>query len=560
MATSQDIGTRVAAGTAGTAGTAGASADVGAQDGTGARTEPSRPRIVVLGDVVLDRDVLGRSDRLAPDAPVPVVEVGEVRETPGGAGLTALAAASSGMAVTLVAPIADDDAGLRLLGALRRRVSVVPLRHEGPTRTKTRVWSRDHQLLRFDTGGTGRPLETDLEEVARELAAADVVLVSDYGAGVTHDDGLRALITEVAGRVPVVWDPHPRGGAPVPGVALVTPNLAEARIAAGRVAAEELSTDGLTADDAPADVLARVLAAAWGAAAVAVTTGARGAFVAVVDPTVPAGAMVSTVPAAPVSGGDPSGAGDRFAASAAAALARGLTAPEAVADAVADASAWVGGGGTAFREALGRRHGPDAVLGGGLPDDLAVFGPTAAPGTATADADAPAPGTGPGPTTGVPDAITGVPDAARVVAAVRAAGGTLVATGGCFDLLHAGHIASLRTARSLGDALVVLLNSDDSVRRLKGPTRPTVGQDDRARVLAALADVDAVVVFTEDDPRAALARLRPDVWVKGGDYAGRELPEAELVRSWGGRVVLLPTLPGRSTTGLLAAREAGVVA
>jgi D-beta-D-heptose 7-phosphate kinase/D-beta-D-heptose 1-phosphate adenosyltransferase len=146
-----------------------------------------------------------------------------------------------------------------------------------------------------------------------------------------------------------------------------------------------------------------------------------------------------------------------------------------------------------------------------------------------------------------------------VVARIRATGGTLVATGGCFDLLHAGHVASLRAARHLGDALVVLLNSDDSVRRLKGPSRPTVGQDDRARVLMALTDVDGVVIFDEDDPRAALERLRPDIWVKGGDYAGRELPEAALVQSWGGRVILLPTLPGRSTTALLAAREAADV-
>lgn len=490
-----------------------------------------RPRILVLGDVVLDRDVLGTSDRLAPDAPVPVVEVSAVRETPGGAGLTALAAAASGLAVTLVAPIAEDEAGVRLLTALRRRVSVVPLGHDGPTRSKTRVWSRDHQLLRFDTGGSGHPVDPDLEEVARELAAADVVLVSDYGAGVTRHEGLRALVAEVAGRLPVVWDPHPRGGAPVPGLALVTPNLAEARVSTG--------IPGGTPD-----ALAGTLRDTWQVGAVVVTAGPRGAFLA------DHGSAALAVPAAPVTGGDPSGAGDRFAASAAAGIARGLTTFEAVAVAVADASAWVAGGGTAFREALGFSHGPDGVLGGGLPDGLTgagtgpaadrpTTGPTAHPGGGAADATSPEP--------------TAVD---RVVAAVRASGGTLVATGGCFDLLHAGHVASLRTARSLGDALVVLLNSDDSVRRLKGPGRPVVGQQDRARVLNALTDVDAVLIFDEDDPRAALARLRPDVWVKGGDYVGRELPESGLIAGWGGRIVLLPTLPGRSTTALLAARGA----
>jgi rfaE bifunctional protein nucleotidyltransferase chain/domain len=139
------------------------------------------------------------------------------------------------------------------------------------------------------------------------------------------------------------------------------------------------------------------------------------------------------------------------------------------------------------------------------------------------------------------------------VAAVRASGGTVVATGGCFDLLHAGHVATLEAARALGDCLVVCLNSDDSVRRLKGPTRPLVGEHDRARVLEALACVDAVVLFHEDEPSAALRRVRPDLWVKGGDYTGTPLAEADVLAEWGGRAVVLPYLPGRSTTGLVRA-------
>ena len=138
-----------------------------------------------------------------------------------------------------------------------------------------------------------------------------------------------------------------------------------------------------------------------------------------------------------------------------------------------------------------------------------------------------------------------------VVARVRARGGRVVATGGCFDVLHAGHVACLEAARRLGDSLVVLLNSDASVTRLKGPGRPVHTAQDRARVLLGLGCVDAVVVFEEDSPHAALERLRPDVWAKGGDYAAATLPEAPLVRSWGGRVVLLPYLPGRSTTRII---------
>jgi rfaE bifunctional protein nucleotidyltransferase chain/domain len=134
---------------------------------------------------------------------------------------------------------------------------------------------------------------------------------------------------------------------------------------------------------------------------------------------------------------------------------------------------------------------------------------------------------------------------------VRAAGGTVVATGGCFDLIHAGHVRMLQSARALGDCLVVCLNSDRSVRRLKGAGRPLVREADRASVLLALDCVDAVVIFDEATPEAALERLRPDVFAKGADYAGRELPEAAVMRRWGGQVVTVPYVAGRSTTGLI---------
>ena len=141
--------------------------------------------------------------------------------------------------------------------------------------------------------------------------------------------------------------------------------------------------------------------------------------------------------------------------------------------------------------------------------------------------------------------------AEAVARRVREQGGTVVATGGCFDLLHAGHVSTLRSARTLGDCLIVCLNSDASVRRLKGPDRPLVPQADRAAVLGALACVDAVAVFDEDTPEALLDRLRPDVFAKGGDYAAEELPETALLASWGGRTVILPYIEGRSTTRLL---------
>ncbi len=212
-------------------------------------------------------------------------------------------------------------------------------------------------------------------------------------------------------------------------------------------------------------------------------------------------------PAPHASTGDPCGAGDRFAGTLALALACGAVITEAVGEAVLDVAAWLDAGGVAALEAP-------------VPD-------------------APPPG-----------------PVADVVERVRARGGTVVATGGCFDVLHAGHVACLEAARRLGDCLVVLLNSDASVTGLKGPERPVHTEEDRARVLLGLGCVDAVVVFDEDSPHAALERLRPDVWAKGGDYAAATLPEAPLVRSWGGRVVLLPYLPGRSTTRILEKRRA----
>jgi rfaE bifunctional protein nucleotidyltransferase chain/domain len=133
----------------------------------------------------------------------------------------------------------------------------------------------------------------------------------------------------------------------------------------------------------------------------------------------------------------------------------------------------------------------------------------------------------------------------------------VVATGGCFDLLHAGHVGTLEAARALGDCLVVCLNSDASVGRLKGPDRPLVPEYDRAAVLAALRCVDAVVIFEEDDPRAVLRELRPDVWAKGGDYAIAELPEAATMAEWGGRAVVVPYVAGRSTTRLIEVARAG---
>jgi rfaE bifunctional protein nucleotidyltransferase chain/domain len=331
------------------------------------------------------------------------------------------------------------------------------------------------------------------------VRSGGAVLVSDYGRGLAADPALRAALTAAARAVPVVWDPHPRGADPVRGARLVTPNLVEALRFTGR------SIGGGTVAAAAGAGLE--LVDRWRVAGVAVTLGAGGALLAGAADDVPL-----VVPAPPIgAGGDPCGAGDRFAAAAAVRLAAGALPSEAVTGAVAAASGYVAAGGPA---------------GLSTPDRLpaaAVAPPPAAPAAT-------------------------VPE---VVRRVRAGGGTVVATGGCFDLLHAGHVATLEAARRLGDCLVVCVNSDDSVRRLKGEGRPLMPARDRVRVLEALGVVDAVAVFGEDTPHAVLDALRPDVWVKGGDYAGPALPEAELLASWGGQVVVVPYLAGRSTTRLV---------
>ncbi|WP_270888184.1 PfkB family carbohydrate kinase [Pedococcus sp. 5OH_020] len=479
-----------------------------------------RGRVVVVGDVVVDRDLVGRVERLCPDAPVPVVDVDSESAGPGGAGLSALLCVQPGVEVTLVAPFADDAPARLLRDAFEQAgVRVLGLAQDGATRCKTRVRSGGQSLLRVDEGGPARPLGPLPAEAVRALESADVVLVSCYGAGMSAHEQLREVLTARAGHHPVVWDPHPRGPRPIPGCALVTPNLDEARAAAG------LPT-------APPDEVARELVRLWSAKAVCVTTGATGAWLATT-----AGEPVYA-PTTAVDG-DVCGAGDAFVAAAVTALAGASTTSEAVSAAVLQARGWVQAGGTSgFRERRARHDDRTPVS---HPDGSAAGSAGRSTGRSAAFSRAASAG-------------AGQPESAMdLVRRVRAEGGTVVATGGCYDILHAGHVSCLEAARRLGDALVVLINSDDSVRRLKGEGRPAQPAEDRATVLRGLACVDAVVVFDEDSPAEALDALRPDLWVKGGDYEGADLPEAAQVRSWGGRVVLVPYLSGHSTTAILAA-------
>jgi D-beta-D-heptose 7-phosphate kinase / D-beta-D-heptose 1-phosphate adenosyltransferase len=513
--------------------------------------------LVVVGDALLDRDLDGRAERLAPDAPVPVVDDPAERRRPGGAALAAtLAATLDGRAVVLVTALAADDAGTTLRQLLELAgVEVVDLGLAGPTPEKIRVRAGGHSLLRVDRAtrpGRVRPLT---RSGRRALAGARAVLVADYGRGVAAEPGVRAALADLPARLPLVWDPHPRGPAPVPGARLATPNRAEA---AGF--APDVPGAGLAAVTARA----RLLAERWAVAGVAVTLGPGGALL-----VEGAGAPL-VVPAPPTPAGDPCGAGDRFAATVAGLLADGALPSEAVAGAVTAATTFVASGGATTVHLVPRRPGtpephrpstpephrpstPEPHRPGTPEPHRAIPGPPnreGSPGAGNGSAAVHSPPPDPQPPTPTPP-LPPLERALDLIGAVRARGGTVVATGGCFDLLHAGHVATLRAARALGDCLVVCLNSDDSVRRLKGPERPLVGLADRVAVLEALGCVDVVVPFDERTPEAVLGRLRPDVFAKGGDYALAELPETAQLESWGGQAVILPYLEGRSTTQLM---------
>lgn len=445
--------------------------------------------LVVVGEALLDVDLVGDVDRLCPDAPVPVVDERYELARPGGAALAALLAARGHRPVVLVTPLGDDEAADRLRDLLEPAVEVLALPGQGGTPVKRRVRAGGQALLRLDSGGGCGTVEQLPDRIRAELDHAVGVLVADYGRGLTAQPGVRQALQTAAAWVPLVWDPHPRGATPVPGTLVATPNE------------HELATDSdsLTA-------AARALRLRWGVEALCVTLGERGALLV-------RGHGCETLATVAVQGEDTCGAGDALAAAVTVALAGGTPLEDAVRSGVRAASTHVATGGAA---ALARR---------------------------TESGSSPRPRS---------DAPLSAPSVLELARRTRARGGTVVGTGGCFDLLHAGHVATLRAARRLGDCLVVLLNSDDSARRLKGEDRPLVGQDDRVAVLSALDCVDGVLVFDEDTPSEMLELLRPDVWVKGGDYAAVTLPEDEVLARWSGRSVVLPFLPGRSTTELVA--------
>ncbi|MCU0837919.1 MAG: D-glycero-beta-D-manno-heptose 1-phosphate adenylyltransferase [Rhodospirillales bacterium] len=464
---------------------------------------------------MLDRFVAGSIERISPEAPVPVLHIAHTTAMPGGAGNVARNVAALGGRVRLISVIGDDAAGAELSAALAAdpNITAEPLIEAGRrTTVKTRFIAASQQVLRADEETTAPLSVAGRAEVeARAIAAiadSDAVLLSDYAKGVLGEGMAARLIAaaRAAGR-PVIVDPKGRDFRRYAGASVITPNRRELAEASGVIVA--------TPEDAVA--AARSLLAGAGIDAVVATLGGDG-LVVVSD----GGAAVRHLPAIAREVFDVTGAGDTVVAALALLIAAGTPLAEAAAIANVAAGIVVGKVGTAVATA--------AEIAAALRQ------------RELAGADA---------------KLCSRAGALEQVAAWRRQGLVVGFTNGCFDLIHPGHLSLLRQARAACDRLVVGLNSDASVRRLKGSGRPVQSEAARGLVLAALADVDLVVIFDEETPAALIEALRPGVLVKGADYRIDEVVGAAFVRSIGGRVLLARLEPGYSTSATLARLATG---
>jgi D-beta-D-heptose 7-phosphate kinase/D-beta-D-heptose 1-phosphate adenosyltransferase len=470
-------------------------------------------RVLVVGDLMLDRYLVGDVGRISPEAPVPVLKLAGERAVAGGAANVARNLIGLGLAVTLAGVRGDDAEGAMLSGLLADAgigQDAVLVDRGRPTTSKTRVVGNAQQMLRIDAEHTA-PLPSALaaalvEAVSAGLQGSDVLLLSDYAKGVLTGDLCQRLIAAAKAQdVPVLVDPKGQDFSRYRGATLLTPNRAELALALGADAAD---LDDLLAQ-------AAMLREQLGLGQLVVTLGELG--MALVD----AGGT-TRVPAVAREVFDVSGAGDTVIAGIAAGRAAGLDPIDTAHLANLAAGVVVGHRGTAAISV----------------DELAA----AIAGEAALEQAA---------------KVRSL-DAMRVqVDQWRSEGQRVVFTNGCFDLLHVGHVTYLERARRYGQRLVVGLNTDRSVRALKGPERPLIGEQDRARVLAALAAVDAVVLFDQDTPIELIRALRPDVLAKGADYREEDVVGAAEVKSWGGQVVLVPLVAEQSTTGIVARMRPG---
>ena len=464
--------------------------------------------VLCVGDAMLDRFVYGSVDRVSPEAPIPVLFIERETAMLGGAGNVVRNLVALGAAPAFVAVVGDDAAGrevTRLVGehgAIDPCIVVEPGRQ---TTIKTRFFASHQQLLRADresrTGISGTIRDQLLSRAERLLAKAQVMVLSDYGKGVLAAPVADELIRRArALGKRVVVDPKGTDYSIYRGASIVTPNRKELH---------EATAMPVDSDDAVV-AAARHLIDTCGIEAVLVTRSQDGMTL------VDGEGTVHHLPAEAREVFDVSGAGDTVVATLAAAMASGASLLEGARLANVAAGIVVGKVGTAVAYA-------EEVIAALHHDDL----------------------------TAGESKIVPVATAAEIVERWRRKGLKVGFTNGCFDLLHPGHVSLLAQSRGACDRLVVGLNSDASVQRLKGPTRPVQSEASRATVLSSLASVDLVVIFGEDTPLKLIEALKPDVLVKGADYTIDKVVGADLVQSWGGKVVLADLVNGQSTTNTI---------
>jgi len=467
----------------------------------------SGARVLCIGDVMLDRFVTGEVERISPEAPIPVLRIRSRTTMLGGAGNVVRNLTTLGASVRFISVVGDDEAGHEIITTIAENPSVTAdlITDSGrETAIKTRYLAGNQQMLRTDQE-TVLPLSDTIADavvqmVEQEIGSCGALMLSDYGKGVLTNGILRRLIDVATGAgVAVIIDPKGVDYDCYRGATLVTPNRKELEQATG------LPTD----DNDSVLAAARQLIAGSGIGAVLATRSSDGMSLVTAD-------HVEHLPAEAREVFDVSGAGDTVAATMAAALAIGVDMKDAATLANTAAGIVVGKFGTAtvyMAELIASLHHHEV---------------SQAEAKVRTDRE-------------TVDRVT----------AWRRQGLKIGFTNGCFDLLHPGHLSLLTQAQQACDRLIVGLNTDASVKRLKGPSRPLQSEMARAQVLASLACVDAVVLFDDETPLCLIEMLLPDVLVKGADYSEDTVVGADLVKQHGGRVVLAKLADGFSTTATI---------
>ena len=457
-------------------------------------------RVLVFGDVMLDRYWQGPTSRISPEAPVPVVKIQDIENRAGGAGNVGLNISTLGAAVDLMGIIGNDDNGQALETMLSdARIDCDFLKHPlHPTITKLRIMSRHQQLIRldFEEAFDATDLSSLYQSFDQKVAQAGVVILSDYGKGALSNPQ-RLIESARRHQVPVLIDPKGTDFERYRGATLITPNLSEFEAVVGSAQ-----------DDDTLVAKARTLIQDYDLQAVLVTRSEKGMTLVERDQ------KPFHLPTKAREVYDVTGAGDTVISVLAAAYAAGSPLAEATALANTAAALVVAKLGTATVSLaeLRREAKADEIAHGGIMDEDALL---------------------------------------EVINDAKAQGETLVMTNGCFDILHPGHVSYLKNAKKLGDKLIVAVNTDDSVRRLKGEGRPINPTSHRMDVLAGLESVDYVVPFSEDTPQRLIAKLLPNILVKGGDYKIEDIAGGKEVIANGGQVQVLNFEDGCSTTNII---------